>query len=399
MLAIDGERLLADLRRLATFGKVGSGVNRPAFSADDLAARRWVAGELAAIGHDSWIDNVGNVFGRSRAGGPSVLVGSHTDSVPKGGWLDGALGVMYGLAIARAATAAGKAVDVISFQEEEGAFHPLLGSLAFCGEIDPASAAGARSPDGRVLGEAIAASGLAGARPARNEPGRYRAYLEAHIEQGPRLEAEGRRIGVVTGIVGIRRYKISFAGQADHAGTTPMAMRKDAGAALIGFGHALLRAFRAIARSDTVWNLGAATFAPGAANVVPASAELLVECRDTEPAVLNAMEGAVHTLVAEMGGWPVTVAATRTAAIAPTAMDAGLRAHLAAAAGAHGAEPLVMPSGAGHDAIVLARHMPAAMLFIPSIGGRSHDIAENTADDDIVLGCRVLADAVARILP
>ncbi|MGE3932741.1 MAG: hydantoinase/carbamoylase family amidase [Rhodospirillaceae bacterium] len=399
MIEIDGDRLLADLRRLAQFGKVGTGVNRPAFTADDVAARRWVAEQLTAAGHAARMDNVGNVLGRAPGRGPAVLIGSHTDSVPKGGWLDGALGVMYGLEIARAAGKRGLAVDVMSFQDEEGAFFPFLGARSFLDDLEFAEAAPSRSPDGRVLADAVKAAGVADEPPLRLEPGRYRGYLEAHIEQGPRLEAMKRRIGVVTGIVGIRRFTVTFAGQADHAGTTPMAMRKDAGAALIRFGHELTAAFKALARENTVWNFGIARFEPGAANVVPAAATLAVEARDTATPVLDEMQAAVERLVdAISADGPVAVAATRTAAIVPADMDPGLQAHLAAAAKAHGEEPVSMPSGAGHDAMMMARAMPSAMLFIPSIGGRSHDIVENTSDDDIVLGCKVMADAVERIL-
>ena len=221
MIEIDPQRLMADLRKLATFGAVGTGVYRPAFSEADIAARRWLEARMREAGLEAEIDRYGNVYGRSPAASKAVLIGSHTDSVPKGGWLDGALGVIYGLEIARASLerASGAAVDVISFQDEEGRYMPLLGAKSFCGMLrddDPALAA-------------IGASRFSTA-PARLDPARHRAYLEAHIEQGPKLEAARRRIGVVTGIVGIRRVRVTAHGQADHAGTTPMAMRKDAAA-------------------------------------------------------------------------------------------------------------------------------------------------------------------------
>jgi N-carbamoyl-L-amino-acid hydrolase len=262
------------------------------------------------------------------------------------------------------------------------------------GDIDQASNAA-----GRGLREVIAAHGLADAAPARLMPGRYEAFVEAHIEQGPRLEAEGRRIGVVTGIVGIRRYRIRFTGQADHAGTTPMVLRRDAGAALLDLAHQFRQDIGQLAGPDTVWNFGHVAFEPGAANVVPRGAELVVEFRDTSPELLGLLARHVEAMVGEADGrGPVAVAASEIVALEPAALERGLGEKIAAAAAAHGTEPMWLPSGAGHDAQVLARHLPTAMMFIPSIGGRSHDLAEDTDAADIAFGCRVFATAVADIL-
>ena len=401
-VAIDGGRLLADLRALAGFGRFETGVDRPAFSDADIAARRWVRDRMTETGLNAAIDNVGNVLGRSEAA-RAVLIGSHTDSVPKGGWLDGALGVVYGIEIARAVNEAGVAggvgVDVISFQEEEGSFLPLLGSRAFCGEVGEAEIDAAANATGHTLRQAIADCGLEKNPPARVEPARHVAYLEAHIEQGPRLEAAGLKIGVVTGLVGIRRFRIAFAGQADHAGTTPMDMRRDAGRALIRFAGALLDMFEAEKGPETVWNLGQVSFRPGAFNVVPEAAELMVEFRDTSLGQLARLgDGLLAVVAAADGAGPVAVTATDAGGVAPARMDDTLRAAITDAASHCGATATAMPSGAGHDAMVLAKHVPAAMMFIPSIGGRSHHVAENTLDDDIVLGCRVLARTVETLL-
>lgn len=390
MIQIDSQRLLADLRKLATFGRVGTGVDRPAFSEADIAARRWLEGRMREAGLDAAIDRYGNVYGRTPDASRAVLVGSHTDSVPKGGWLDGALGVIYGLEIARAAIEqrSRAAVDVLSFQEEEGRFVPLLGAKVFCG-----------LPEGTLpqgLSEAMKASGF-DAEPARLEKARHVAYLEAHIEQGPRLEAAKRRIGVVTGIVGIRRCRVTAHGQADHAGTTPMSMRKDAAATLMKLGAGILEEFPRLAARDTVWNIGVVSVEPGAANVVPARASMMVEFRDMDAGLLERMLGRLRQLVADAGKAAVRTELEETARIEPAPMDPKLATAIAEASRGEGQEPLSMPSGAGHDAMVLSRVVPSAMLFIPSIGGRSHDIAENTSDDDIVLGCRVLARAVEAV--
>ncbi len=401
MIRIDRRRLLADMRKLAEFGKIGTGVNRPAFSAADMEARAWLCERMADAGLDAEIDGVGNVFGRSRANGPGVLIGSHSDSVPRGGWLDGAMGVVYGIEIARAAAdgAERRAVDVIAFEDEEGSYLPVLGSGSFCGDLGDGEIDAARNASGDSLAAAIAGAGIADRPAARFEDGRYRAYLAAHIEQGPRLETEGKQIGVVTAIVGIRRFRIAFKGRADHAGTTPMDMRLDAGGASIRTAGDLMDVFERTAGPETVWNIGKLTFEPGAANVVPSGAEFLFEFRDTDKVVMDALEQRLHEIVREANAaGPVVVSAEKTANIAPTPMDPALGDAIEAATRDAGAVSMRMPSGGGHDAMVLARHMPTAMLFVPSIGGRSHDVEEDTDDDDIVLGCEVLARVVDRLL-
>jgi len=398
VICINGDRLLSALRELATIGKFQTGVDRIAFSDSDVAARRWLVRKLTAAGLKATLDRVGNVLGRAPKAATAVLIGSHTDTVPRGGWLDGALGAIYGLEIARSAIEGGgdHAVDVISFQDEEGTFLPFLGSRSFCGELADSEIAATRARDGCALTDALAALAQE-APPVRLDRARHRCYLEAHIEQGPRLEGAGRRIGVVTSIVGIRRFRLRAHGRADHAGTTPMSMRQDAGTALMWFMKWVAEAFPRLAGPDTVWNIGAIAFRPGAANVVPAEAELTLEFRDARTELLDLLENRVLARVAESAGTPVRLEAERTMQIAPTAMSGELADTLAAAAATLGEEPMRMPSGAGHDAMVVGRVIPAAMLFVPSIGGRSHDISENTSDADIVLGCEVLADAVARL--
>lgn len=397
---IDGDRLLADLRALQQFGAHGPGVDRIALSAADLAARRWLVGRLQQAGLTASLDRVGNVFGRDPGTEKAILIGSHTDTVPRGGWLDGALGVICALEIARAAREAGEkspvGIDVVSFEDEEGTFLPFLGSRSFCGTLAKTEIAAARTEDGAGLAAALRP--LAGETPPhRLEPARHLAFLEAHIEQGPRLEALGRRIGVVTGITGIRRLRVTAKGAANHAGTTPMAMRRDAGAALIRLAAWIGDAFPAFAGTETVFTIGAMAFRPGAANVVPGEAEMAVEIRDLDTALLDRMENALRERVVEAGRGSVSVVIERTTEVTPTTMADDVVAALTAAAAAHGEEPVRLPSGAGHDAMVLGRMIPAGMLFVPSIGGISHHVSENTADADIVLGCTVLADAVSRL--
>ncbi len=390
MLNVNGDAVLATLRTLAGFGAVGSGVCRPALSPADLAARRWLAGEMEKIGLGATIDALGNLYGAAPGAGRSVLIGSHSDSVPTGGWLDGTLGLAYGLEIARAwmeaHPGAPVGIDLIDFSDEEGRFLSCLGSRSFCGDL-PGLPAG--------FAEEAASAGLDATPPFRLDPQRHRAFFEAHIEQGPRLEAAGLPIGVVTGIFGMRRYAVRFDGRADHAGTTPIALRRDAARLLYRFADACHHRFRQTGSADSVWNLGKVSLQPGAVNVVVERGELLLEFRDLDPVALDGLSAALAALVGEFDGQEgVRVSLEEAGRLAPVSLDATLQGLIADAADARGAGSMPLPSGAIHDAMVLARSVPTAMLFVPSIGGRSHTPVEDTRADDIVLGAHVLAQAV-----
>jgi N-carbamoyl-L-amino-acid hydrolase len=401
-MRIDHVRLLADLHRLAGFGGLGIGVDRPAFSQADRDAREWLLQRMTDAGLDARIDGIGNVYGQMPDVDRAVLIGSHTDTVPRGGWLDGALGVMYGLEIARAwlegAGAGALGVDVISFADEESAFSGMVGSRSFCGALLEGEIDNTRNADGRTLREVLVDAGWHGRPMAELNPSRQVAYLEAHIEQGPRLEAESKQIGVVTGIVGIRRISVCFTGQNDHAGTTPMRLRKDAGAALIAFGHDLRQRLEQVCGSDSVWNLGQVAFHPGAANVVPGLAEVTIEYRDRSVTVLDRMEAEIRAAVAAADGRDgVAAVASFPLGLPPTEMDPAIVGLIDSAARRRNAPAIRMPSGAGHDAMVLSQRLPTGMLFIPSIGGRSHDVSEDSHEVDIRTGADVLADAVSEL--
>jgi beta-ureidopropionase / N-carbamoyl-L-amino-acid hydrolase len=398
-------RLLDDLKTLRSFGANGPGVVRLSLSPVDMDARRWLAMRMTQAGLDATIDGVGTVFGRSRKSGPALVIGSHTDTQPTGGWLDGALGVICGLEIARAldecAATRDFAIDVASWIDEEGTFSSFLGSRSFVGDAVDASLQHARNREGLLLGDALAQAGLANVPRVMLDRTRQRAYLEPHIEQGGRLESSGKSIGVVTTIVGIREFQLRFTGQRNHAGTTPMAIRRDAGAALVAFVARIDDAFNRLADADTVWTVGRIDLDPGSFSVVPGKAEMYLQFRDANAERLHAMERALIALVDE---WNARHA-VRTELIAcegpeePVAMDAVLQQHLAQAAEAIApGQWTPMPSGASHDAQVIAHHIPACMLFVPSIGGVSHDFIEDTAEAHIVLGCEVAARAAAQIV-
>lgn len=404
MTEINADRLMAVLATLRNFGRDRTGVHRPALTPADLEARLWLGAQLADIGYDWKIDRFGTVLGRAPGDAQAILIGSHTDTVPHGGWLDGALGVAYALEIATAraqALGAHRAqVDVVSFQDEEGTFLPFLGSLGFISEIsDAAAVAGKRTPDGRRLGDALAADAIRDQPILRLDLKRTIAFLEAHIEQGPRLEASHLPIGVVTTIVGIRRFLISVEGRANHAGTTPMKMRQDAGAVALHLAVALLDQFQRARGADTVWNIGHIAFQPGAANVVPAEAAFMFEFRDVEEERLNLLETEMRAVVVDHSRTSgLAVAVNQTALISATPLTASIADAFEAAAGDLGVGAMRLSSGAGHDAMILARRVPAGMLFVPSIGGRSHDISEDTKASDIITGARVMARAVDRLL-
>ncbi|MEK6243755.1 MAG: hydantoinase/carbamoylase family amidase [Pseudomonadota bacterium] len=405
MPAINPERLLSDLRTLRGIGAQGRGVVRPAFSAADMEARRWLKRRYEEAGLEATIDGVGNVFGRSRLPGKALLAGSHSDTQPTGGWLDGALGVIYALEVVRALAANSAtralAADAVSFQDEESRFVGCLGSRSLIGDLTPEMEQGAADRDGVTLVQALREAGLADTPRLRLAHERYAGFVEAHIEQGPHLEDAGRRIGVVTGIVGVRGIRFVFRGQQNHAGTTMMARRRDAATALYELAHRINQEFPKAAAERTVWTMGRLRVEPNATSIVPGYADLDLQFRDPSEAPLDAFEAIVARLVAEMnarGGVIIEAAPSRTP-IAPTRMDAGLQAHIETAAERHAPGRWQrMPSGAFHDAGIISACLPSAMLFIPSIGGISHDFAEDSREEDIVLGCQVLAAAAASIL-
>lgn len=396
-MPVDGARLLADLHTLRDFGRYKTGVHRPTYSPQDVQSRQWLAARMTEAGLDVSIDGIGNVIGRGQGDGPLLLIGSHSETQSHAGWLDGALGVIYGLEIARTL---GRGVDVAAWADEEGHFGSFLGSRSFCGQVDDAEIDAARSRgDGTSLREALQAAGYAGRPRATIDPARYRGYLEAHIEQGQELETSGRRIGVVTAIVGSRQFRVLFEGVQNHAGTTRMKNRRDAGVALVHLAAAIDRRFPEVAGPLSVWTMGRITLEPGAPSIVPGRAELLFQFRDTDPAMLDTLERELESLVAEAAKGPCRVSLVRGGRSVPRTMDERFQSALDEAAEQHAPGLHTrMPSGAGHDAQILASRVPAGMLFVPSIGGISHHWAEDTAEADIVLGCEVLCDAAARIL-
>jgi N-carbamoyl-L-amino-acid hydrolase len=403
MPAIKPDRVLADLYKLRSFGSYKTGVHRPTFSPEDIAARNWFAEQCTAAGLETTIDGIGNILGKSKASGAKALSGSHLESQNHAGWLDGPLGCVYALEAARAIREAGgeAGVDVVVFCDEEGHYGSFLGSKSFTGLLKDEDIAAARNRhDGTPMRDALARAGWNGRPRVTIEPERYKAFFEAHIEQGDTLESEKLRIGVVTAIVAIWQYAFTATGEQNHAGTTSMTRRRDAGLALVRLLSAIDQRFPDSAGPRTVWTTGRITLEPGSHSIIPGRAESLFQLRDADPAVLEALHAELLALVdaANRDGrckLELTVISQST----PAKMDERLMAALDKAAERHApGKHIRMPSGAGHDAQWLARKLPAAMMFVPSIGGISHHWSENTSDQDLVLGAQVFADAIAAAL-
>jgi beta-ureidopropionase / N-carbamoyl-L-amino-acid hydrolase len=402
MTTVNAARLHARIASLARFGALpGGGVTRSCWSPPHEEARAWLLGEIRAAGLSAWVDPAGNVFGglgtsTFSATTPVVLTGSHIDTVPEGGILDGALGVLAGLECLHAIREAGarprRPLVVAAWSDEEGRYGSLFGSRAFCGRLDVAAIPTMAAVDGERLVDAMARAGFdASQAPAAKVPaGAVHAYVELHIEQGPRLDEAGVAIAVVDSIVGVRRMRLIFHGQADHAGTTPMERRRDAFLAAADYA---LRARDLLDRSGarTVANIGVASVHPGVSNIVPGRAELVHEMRSADADALEQLATGCEALAQEVGrarGLGVDV--RRLSATAPVACSPRVQEAVAASCEQLGLGYTTLYSAAGHDAQNLASVTESGMLFIPSRGGKSHRVDETSDAAAIERGATVL---------
>lgn len=403
MTTISLSRLRNRIETLARFGALpGGGVTRSAWSPPHEEARAWLIDEIRAAGLEPWVDAAGNIFGGLGMSAfdpahPAVVTGSHIDTVPEGGILDGALGVLAGLeaihVIRESGTAHPRPLAVAAWSDEEGRYGSLFGSRVFVGKLDAAQLPAMAASDGERLVDAMARAGFDAMRtPEAAAPaGSVAAYVELHIEQGPHLEEAGIPIGVVEAIVGVRRNWVTFIGQADHAGTTPMERRRDG--FLAAAEYALKARDHIVKRGSgrSVTNFGVVHVHPGVGNIVPARGELLHEMREPDPAVLDRMNrecAALARRVAKRRNVQVEIrpiAATTPALCAPR-----VQAAIDSAAHDLGLATQHMYSAAGHDAQNLALVTDAGMIFIPSKGGRSHRTDEMSDWDAIERGANVL---------
>ncbi|MGZ4336960.1 MAG: M20 family metallo-hydrolase [Gaiellaceae bacterium] len=412
-VAISGDRRGAPLassvtETLAELAAIGQsprgGTTRVAWSAELFRAYDWIGDRMHELGLDVQVDPAGNLVGRWNVGtGKAVATGSHLDTVPSGGRLDGAFGVVGALHAISLLRAEGftpaRPLWVIAFMDEEGTrFNTaLFGSQAFTGGplvdfVDRADA------DGISLRDAMADVGRDVDRASEAHcTDQLAAFLEMHIEQGPLLESEGLDIGVVTSIVGLRGYRVHLYGQANHAGTTPMRLRRDA---LAGAARVVLE-LREFARSraDVTANVGKIGVDPGGANVVPGVADFTIDVRAATPAGVDEADGFVRRTIGRIAQEEeLQYDLEPTFSLDPLELDATMVDTVERAAVAEGARWRRMPSGAGHDAMLVGRHVPTGMIFVPSRGGISHSPEEFTSPDQLELGTRVLAAALRDLL-
>jgi N-carbamoyl-L-amino-acid hydrolase len=399
------DRLLADIEALAEVGDTGDGGNcRLALTDDDAGGRELVVGWMRALGLDVRVDRIGNVVATRAGAEPgldAVMTGSHIDTVRTGGRYDGTLGVLAGIEVLRALDDAGvrtrRPLAVAFFTDEEGSrFAPdMLGSLVYAGGLALEDALGIVAIDGAVLGEELERIGWAGDAPV---PGPApHAYVELHIEQGPLLEEQGVTIGAVTGVQGISWQELTLTGQANHAGTTPMRLRRDAGYVAAEVATYVRRLAREL-DGDQVGTVGRLDLHPDLVNVVAARATMTVDLRNTDDVLLAEAEWRLREHVATVAAAEgVDVAWRRLARFEPVAFDPVVVDLVERTAEKRGLRVMRLPSGAGHDAQMLARLCPTGMVFVPSRAGVSHNPAEFTDPDDLAAGTQVLADVLVEL--
>lgn len=406
-LSVNFERLQADVGALADIGREDDhGLHRMAFSDNDMRARAWLKQRIEEAGLELYVDGAQNIHARYRFDyqTPSVMMGSHIDTVPGAGHLDGALGVLVALECVRRIKELDlplkHPLEAVAFTDEEGRFGGMLGSEALSGQLTPEDIYNARDLNGISLSEAMGARGLKAmdCLRARRSPESLHAFLELHIEQGPVLDRSAIPIGVVEGIAGILKWDVSLIGAANHAGTTPMNMRRDAFMGVAEFANEIPRILEEEGSSISVATIGRVELHPGATNVVPGQADFILEVRDTDADVIARLSNAFRrTLSAIARRRDLMFEFEVLHEIAPVRCDVGVMNVITSVADAMGIRALQMPSGAAHDTQFMARLTRAGMIFIPSKDGRSHSPAEWTPWEDIETGANVALNTLYRL--
>lgn len=406
-LTIRIERLKADIEAVNAIGKSEGipGLNRVSFSDADMAGRRWLMARMKEAGMKARMDAAGNVFGRwapdsVNADRPAVLAGSHLDTVPQGGAYDGTLGVCAALEAVRTMKEAGleplRPVEVVCTADEEGRFGGMFGSQAICGEVDLDWIEAAVDDTGVRLVDAMREQGLDPEAVEPRDPSEIALFLELHVEQGPVLEREGLAIGVVNAISGVFNWTVTLTGEANHSGTTPMDMRRDAFRGLAEFGAAIPAILKQAGGPETRLTVGQVELSPNFPHSVAGCAMFSIIGRDIEEARMMALASACEVEIdkaADAHGLTVDIA--RKSWLPPTRLDDEICAQLLELAQTSGYSSRVMASGAGHDAQTFARHVPAGLIFAPSAHGISHSPDEHTEWADIERSANVLTRAIA----
>ena len=396
-LRIDMARLASRLETLAEIGAIeGGGCCRLALTDDDRAGRDLVTGWMRELGLEVTVDRIGNVVGirDGRSGGPPVMTGSHIDTVRTGGRYDGNLGVLAGLEVIeclnQAGVTTGAPLAVGFFTNEEGSrFAPdMMGSGVHQGALSLETCLAARGIDGAVVGDELARIGYAG--DATCGDFRARAFVELHIEQGPVLDREGVTIGAVTGVQGISWTEVELTGVSNHAGTTPMSMRADAGLVAAEMAVFVRRLAREMGGAQ-VATVGRLELRPNLVNVVANRAVMTIDLRNTDESLLQEAEASTFAHLDEVAAAEgVGVERRSLARFEPVEFDPELVALVETTARALGHSVRRLPSGAGHDAQMFAPNCPTAMIFVPSVDGISHNVREHTEPADLEAGANVL---------
>ncbi|MFQ5971210.1 MAG: M20 family metallo-hydrolase [Alphaproteobacteria bacterium] len=404
--AVDQERLWRWHMEIARFGATGrGGVNRQALTPEEAEARVQVLAWARELGFAASVDDIGNLFIRREgtdATASPVAAGSHLDSQPAGGNYDGVFGVLAALETMAAAGDAGvstvRPLEAVVWTNEEGARFqpPTMGSSVYAGALSLAEALAIRDPNGVALADALEATLARMGVEARRALGApMSAYLEAHIEQGPVLEATERRIGVVSGIQGLRWFRIDVAGEESHAGTAPLATRKDAFVAAVE----MVKGLQALMHdeTDTVrFTVGRFEVSPNSPNTVPGRVLFTVDFRHPDAGVLARLGDRIERMCrAHAGACGVTV--TETINSEPTQFDPAVRDLIRDAAARQRLPHMDMVSGATHDAKFMAGLWPTGMIFVPCAGGISHNEAESATPEDLAAGARVLAEVMVAL--
>lgn len=406
-LNINPTRLRDDIDALANIGRhQDHGIYRMAFSPGDMAGRAWLADRISEAGLQAHQDGAANLSARHNWSEqtPVVMAGSHMDTVPGAGHLDGALGVICALEALRvlkeSAVPLQRPLEAVAFSDEEGRFGGMFGSQAMAGLVTPEYLHQASDLEGTTLVEAMAMHGLDAfdALHAQRRPGSIHAYVELHIEQGPVLDRNGISLGIVDAITGLLRWEVHLSGIANHAGTTPMDMRADAFSGLAAFAGQIEQILAEHGSPRSTATIGRVELTPGAANVIPGVAEFSLDVRDTDARILqtlgDAMRRSLEAIARQRG---LMVDFSVLSEIAPVRLDSTVVAAIDDSAKGLRLDSMHMNSGAAHDAQTIANIAPAGMIFVPSKEGRSHSPAEWTAWDDIEAGANTLLNTLRRL--
>lgn len=407
LLKINGQRLRKDIDTLSQIGRgQDQGIYRTSFSDADIEAREWLKNRISDAGLACYQDGAANICARLnwREDCAGVMTGSHIDSVPGGGHLDGALGVLAGLECLRRIKELKlkpkRPLESVAFSDEEGRFGGIFGSRAICGHLSPENIHAARDLEGITLIDAMARQGLNAmeALSATRRPESIHCFVELHIEQGPILERKQLHLGAVDAIAGLFKWTIRFNGLAAHAGATPMNMRQDAFQGLAEFSTELPRILEEHGSPRSVATIGRVELSPGAANVVPSVAEFSLDVRDTDKEILSTLADAMRRALSAIARRRQLMFEFDVLSdIEPVKCDTQIVQLIEHTARSLGINSMPMASGAAHDTQIMASVTPTGLIFIPSKGGRSHSSAEWSDWQDIENGANVLLNTLYQL--